>query len=87
MTIMAPSRNSRESTNIRNRWVSEPSTPERLAEAVARSVFAILVYVVALFTILVWAGATTDWFAGLGLIVPLFWLLDWVFPDDDCEQS
>lgn len=72
--------------DIRNRWISEPSTPERLAEAMARSIFAMVVYVVALYAVLVWAGATTDWFTGFGLMVPLFWFLDWAFPNRSCSE-
>lgn len=37
--------------------------------------------------VVVSAGATTDCFAGLGILVPLFWLPEWFFPNDSCEQS
>lgn len=72
--------------DIRNQWVSEPSTPERLAELMARSLFAVVVYVVALVAVLVQAGATTDWFTGLGLLAPPMWLMKWVVPDSESEQ-
>lgn len=71
--------------SLRNRWVSEPNTPERLAEAMARSLFAVIVYHVVLIGVFVWAGATTDWFAAVGMVVPLFWFVEWIFPDRDCR--
>lgn len=39
---------------------SEPNTPERLAEAIERSFFALIVYYVVFIGVVVWAGATTD---------------------------
>lgn len=68
--------------DIRNQWISEPNTPERLAEAMARTLFAVVVYMVVLLGVVVGVGATTDWFAALGMLVPLFWFVEWMYPKE-----
>lgn len=72
---------------IRNNWVADPSTPERIAELLVRSFFALTVYLIAVYVIFVWLEATTDWFAALGFIAPLLWLLDWVLPSESCSSK
>lgn len=72
---------------IRNQWISKPSTPGRLAELMVRSILAVIVYVIMLFALLVWAGATTDWFTGVGLLAPFAWLMVYILPNEGCAQS
>lgn len=65
---------------IRNNWVADPSTPERIAELMIRSFFAMVLYFSSIYVAFVWLEATTDWFAALGFITPLFWLFEWILP-------
>lgn len=67
----------------RNEWVAGADPVDRLVEAVARSLLAAVLWAVAVYTVFAVAGAAVEWFAGLGLVAPLFWLINWVYPDDE----
>lgn len=67
----------------RNEWVAGTDPVDRLVEAVARTLLAAVLWAVMLYAILALPGASVLWFAGLGMVAPLLWLLNWVHPDDE----
>lgn len=67
----------------RTQWVAGADPVDRTAEAVARSLLAAALWAVVVFVVFAVAGASVEWFAGLGLLAPLAWLLDWVYPDEE----
>lgn len=71
--------------DIRNEWIAGTDPVDRMVEFAARSLVAAALWVVVLYGVLELAGASVEWFTGLGVIAPLFWLLKWVYPEASCS--
>lgn len=64
----------------RTQWVAGPDPVDRAVEAIARTLLAAILWAVVVYVVFAMAGAAVEWFAGLGMVAPLLWLLDSVLP-------